>query len=225
MFSSPCKGFVRILDTTWLTPSSQSDDEVEVRCVFLLWTPSLHCRSMSLPGVFGGIMYGLTERLCILGWLPMVGQISTQLPDIISRLGVDGSVHSLFSSLPGVFGRSWNGDGFNSEGTESSSALSGEAAGASSAELSSDTKPLPGVCGRSISSAAGDVGLVRISRSGSPSPKEPVGVRGLRCSAMSGDSTVHSGLCTSKSKCGSADENKHILIISCYFDKYSFVYL
>lgn len=68
---------------------------------------------------------------------------------------------------------------------------------------SSATIPLPGVCGRSTSSTAGDVGLLLIRRSGSLSSKQPVGVRGLRLS-MCSDSSVHSGLSISTSMCGSA---------------------
>ncbi len=90
--------------------------------------------------------------------------------------------------------------------------------------------PLPGVCGCSTSSSAGDVGLLLIRRSGSLSTAQPVGVSGLR---FSGESSLHTGLSDSTSRSGSAAiriNNKEIflnhifnnainisMIIHCYF--------
>lgn len=115
-------------------------------------------------------------------------------------------VHPLFPPLLGVLGLSWCDGAGGSEETKISSVFVGERQrGSSVSSLSSSiTIPLPGVCGRSISSTVGDVGLLLISRSGSLSTKQPVGVRGLKFSMLSRDSTVHSGLSSSISRCSSA---------------------
>lgn len=203
-------------DTTMGEPLRESHSVgCEVVTVFLLWTIARRGRMMSLPGVFGAVMYGLLDRHGTGGGLQI-----TMLPSdmIVSRPGVAGGlpdmwkVHPLLSSLPGVLGISWYNEAGGPEGTRMNSGLAGERERTSSGEptlSSSATIPLPGVCGRSTSSTAGDVGLLLIRRSGSLSTKQPVGVRGLRFSIVSSDSTVHSGISISTSWCGSTAAQIH----------------
>lgn len=194
-----------------------SHKEVVTIWVFLLWTIARRGRIMSLPGVFGAVIDGLLDRVGIGGGLLRDGHIS-MLPSriVISLPGVAGvlsevySVHPLLSSLPGVLGISlyigYEATG-TSEGARTKSLLRGERertslASSESSLSSSATIPLPGVCGLSTSSTAGDVGLLFIKRSGSLSTKQPVGVRGLRFSMFCGDSLVHSGLSITTSSSG-----------------------
>lgn len=182
--------------------------EVDTICVFLLWTIALLGRIMSLPGVFGAVIYGLLDGAGIDDGLLRDGHIK-MLPSniVVSLPGVAGglpelySAHPLLSSLPGVLGISWY-DGYEatgrSEGARTNSLLTGERectslASSESSVSSSATMPLPGVCGRSTSST-GDAGLLLIRMSGSLSAKQPVGVRGLRFCMFCGDSFNHSGL-------------------------------
>lgn len=81
--------------------------------------------------------------------------------------------------------------------------LAGERTSSEFSLSSPATIPLPGVGGRSSSSAAGDDGLLFKRMSGSLSTKRPVGVGGLRLFMFSGDSTVQSGLSISISRHGS----------------------
>lgn len=149
---------------------------------------------MSLPGVFGALIYGLLDRVGTGDGLLRSGQI-TVLPSniVVSLPGVAGvlpelySVHPPLSSLPGVLGISWyNGyEGTGSSGGARTNSLLAEErertslASSDSSISSSATMPLPGVSGLSTSST-GDVGLLFIRMSGSLSTRQPVGVRGLR---------------------------------------------
>lgn len=191
---------------------------------------------MSLPGVFGAVTYGLGRHGTV-GELLRIDHITMLLSEMVASLPGDAGalpvlerVHPLLSALPGVLGLSWCDGAGGSEETKISSVLVGGRQRRSSAESSlssSVTIPLPGVCGRSISSTVGDVGLLLISRSGSLSTKQPVGVRGLKFSTLWRDSTVHSGLSISTSRCDSAHKSQEnhifttLLIRLCHSSHYS----
>uniref|UniRef100_A0A3Q1KAR3 Uncharacterized protein n=1 Tax=Anabas testudineus TaxID=64144 RepID=A0A3Q1KAR3_ANATE len=69
IFSSPRKDedsdMLHGEDTVTGEPHNRGS-EVDTICVFLLWTIALLGRIMSLPGVFGAVIYGLLDGLSIL---------------------------------------------------------------------------------------------------------------------------------------------------------------
>ena len=187
---------------------------VFIICVFLLWIMALRGKTMSLPGVFGGVIYvmpdgGKTCEGLLREGLAVFPSFIVPLPGVAGALSELLLIHKLLSSLPGVLGiSSYNGYEADrrSKGAGRSSLLAeeGEKTSSDSALASSTTIPLPGVGGRSTSSTPGDVGLLFVRMSGSLSTKQPVGVGGLRLSTFSKTSDVHLGLPISTSSSGSS---------------------